>query len=96
MPKINGEPNYSNINTRMQLLYGNAASLPTTLGGGQHGHLGIIMTPKLYTTLANTRYESPLDPGITLLMRLDLRRKSARRTSLFINMKREYSTIIKR
>ena len=49
----------------MQLLYGNAASLPTTLGGGQHGHIGIIMTPQLYTTLANTPYYSPPDPGIT-------------------------------
>ena len=65
MPKIDGEPDYGNINTMMQLLYGNAASLPTTLGGGQHGHIGIIMTPQLYTTLANTPYESPNDPGIT-------------------------------
>ena len=47
------------------VLYGNAASLPTTLGGGQHGHIGIIMTPQLYTTLENTPYYSPPDPGIT-------------------------------
>ena len=65
MPKIDGEPDYGNINMMMQLLYGNAASLPTTLGGGQHGHIGIIMTPQLYTTLANTPYESPNYPGIT-------------------------------
>ena len=49
----------------MQLLYGNAASLPTMLGGGKHGHIGIIMTPRLYTTLANTPYDSPPNPGIT-------------------------------
>ena len=65
MPNIDGEPNYGNINTMMQLLYGNAASLPTTLVGGQHGHIGIIMTPQLYTTLANTPYKSSPDPGIT-------------------------------
>ena len=65
MPKIDGEPDYSSINTMMQLLYGNAASIPTTLGGGQHGHICIIMTPQLYTTLANTPYESPSDTGIT-------------------------------
>ena len=64
MPKIDGEPDYGNINMMMQLLYGNAASLPTTLGGGQHGHIGIIMTQQLYTTLANTPYKSPPDPGI--------------------------------
>ena len=65
MPKIDGEPDYGNINTMMQLLYDNAASLPSTLGGGQHGHIGIIMTPQLYTTLANTPYKSPTHPGIT-------------------------------
>ena len=64
MPKIDGETNYSNINTMMQLLYGNAAPILTTLGGGKHGHIGITMTPQLYTTLANMHYESPPDPGI--------------------------------
>ena len=66
MPKIDGEPNYRNINTMMQLLYDKAASLLSPLGGGQHGHIGIIMTPKLYTTLANTTYKIPTHPGITL------------------------------
>ena len=65
MPKIDRETDYRNINTMVQLLYGNAASLPTTLGGGQHGHIGIVMTPQFYTTLANTPYESPNDPVIT-------------------------------
>ena len=65
MPKIDREPDYGNKHTTMQLLYGNAASLPTTLGGLQHGNIGIITTLQLYTTLENTSYESPLDPGIT-------------------------------
>ena len=64
MQKINREPDYNNINTMMKLLYGNAASLPKTLGGGQHVHIGIIMTPQLYTTLVNTPYDSPPDPSI--------------------------------
>ena len=65
MPKIDGEPDYGNINTMMWLLYVNAASLPTTLVGVQHGHIGIIVTPQLCATLANMPYESPPDPGIT-------------------------------
>ena len=65
MPKTDGEPDCGNINTMMQLLYGNAASILKTLGGGQHGHISIIMTLQLYTTLANTPYKSPPDPGIT-------------------------------
>ena len=56
MPKIDGEPDYEHINTMMQLLYGNTASLSTALGGGKHRHIGIIMTLQLYTTLANTPY----------------------------------------
>ena len=43
MPKINREPDYGNINTMMQLFYVHAASLPTALGGGKHGHTGIIV-----------------------------------------------------
>ena len=49
----------------VQFLYGNAASLPTTLGGDQHGHIGLITTHLLYTTLArNTAYTAPINPGI--------------------------------
>ena len=65
MPKSNGESDYSKISTMMQLMYGNAYFLPTMLGGGQHGNIGIIMTPQLYTTLANMPYDSPHDLGIT-------------------------------
>jgi hypothetical protein len=43
----------------VQLLYGNAASLSITLGGGQHGHIGLIMTLILYATLANMPGTTP-------------------------------------
>jgi hypothetical protein len=35
---ISGEPDYASISSMVQLMYRNAASLPTTLGGGQHVH----------------------------------------------------------
>ena len=61
---ISGEPDYASINTMVQFIYGNSASLPTTLGGGQHGHIGLIITHLLYTTLAPTNaYTAPIDPG---------------------------------
>jgi hypothetical protein len=63
IPTISGEPDYASISNMVQLMYGNAASLPTSLGGGQHGHVGLIMTPILYATLSDTNYESPEDPG---------------------------------
>jgi hypothetical protein len=54
IPTILGEPNYVSISNMVQLMYGNTALLPTTLGGGQHDHVGLIMTPILYPTLSNT------------------------------------------
>jgi hypothetical protein len=45
------------------LLYSNAATLTTALGGGHHGHIGIIMPAALYTTLSAIPYNEPNDPG---------------------------------
>jgi hypothetical protein len=63
LPIIDGEPDYASISTMVQLLYGNAATLKTTLGGGRNGHIGIIMPAELYATLSVTPYNSPPDPG---------------------------------
>jgi hypothetical protein len=63
LPIIDGEPDYTSINTMVQLLYSNVATLTTALGGGQHGHIGIIMPAALYTTLSATPYNEPNDPG---------------------------------
>jgi hypothetical protein len=52
----------------VQTLYGNAASLTTTLGGGAHGHIGLIMTDTLYATLTATPYVTPIDPGVIPLI----------------------------
>ena len=64
LPIIQGAPDYETISSMMQALYGNAASLSTTSGGGTHGHIGLIMTPALYLTLTITPFVSPPDPGI--------------------------------
>jgi hypothetical protein len=63
LPVITGEPDYALVNDMMQDLYTNAASLPTTLGGGQHGHIGIVMSPILYATISAVPYNQPVDPG---------------------------------
>jgi hypothetical protein len=69
IPTITGEPDYDAINQMVHTLYGNAASLATTLGGGAHGHIGNIMTPPLYATLTATPYELPIDPGALPIIR---------------------------
>jgi hypothetical protein len=63
LPIITGEPDYATIGQIIQTLYGNAASLPTTIGGGAHGHIGLVMTTVLYATLTPTAYTVPDDPG---------------------------------
>ena len=47
LPKITGEPEYGTTNRIVQEIYGNLNMLPTTLGSGQHVHMGFIMSPEL-------------------------------------------------
>ena len=63
LPRINGEPTYDSITAVKTELYANAAVIPTTLGGGQLGHLGLVMPPALYETLSETPFIIPADPG---------------------------------
>jgi len=42
----------------------NASSVPSTLGGGLFGHLGLIVSDKMYATLANSLpWVMPNNPG---------------------------------
>jgi hypothetical protein len=44
--KIQGIPNYYTLNTLRQALYCNTHSFASTLGGGNHGYLGALMSPQ--------------------------------------------------
>ena len=63
LPTIQGEPTYASINDLMQIMYANAASVPTTLGGGSHGHIGLVMKASLYATLSPAPFLVPPAPG---------------------------------
>eukprot|EP00957_Ditylum_brightwellii_P097728 7442409-Ditylum_brightwellii.AAC.1 len=43
LPIINRQPMYADINKMSKMLYANAAKVPTMLGGGNKGHIGLIM-----------------------------------------------------
>ena len=45
-----------------QELYANAELVKTTLGGGLHGHLGLLMPAPVYSTLSRTPYNLPDTP----------------------------------
>ena len=45
LTKIHGEPTYFQLKELKNELKSNATSVTTDLGGGGHGHLGLVLTP---------------------------------------------------
>jgi hypothetical protein len=61
--KIEGQPNYDDLRALRETLYRNAASVPSTRGGGAHGHLGMLMEPATYATLVpGHAFDAPVPP----------------------------------
>ena len=56
---IIGEPTYTTLKTLKDLLKANAVSVPTTLGGRNHGYLGLILSPATYATISPTAFIKP-------------------------------------
>ncbi len=59
---IHGEPTYESLRVIQNQLKANARSIHTTLGGGQHGHLGLVLTPAQYALLSPHPYVRPHRP----------------------------------
>lgn len=60
--KIQGEPSYDDIRQLRMVIYQNAASIHSNLGGGLHGHLGMVMDDNTYATLTNQPWVDPPEP----------------------------------
>ena len=54
---ITSEPNYALLKNLKDQLKANAASIPTTLGGGNHSYLSLILSPSTYVTIATTPFQ---------------------------------------
>ena len=64
LTKIHGKPTYPTLQTLYTELKANAGSVPTTLGGGLHGHLGLLLPATSYATLQPTiAWVTPPNPG---------------------------------
>ena len=64
LTKIHGLPTYESLTTLSTELKANASSVPSTLGGGLYGHLGLILSPARYATLAGSvPWVAPGNPG---------------------------------
>ena len=61
---IRDRPNFKNLIQLKNELKTNAGSIRTPLGGGAHGHLGLILSPEEYETIAGTTpFVKPPNPG---------------------------------
>ena len=64
LTKVNGPPSYESIKHLHDEVKANAASVPTTLGGGLYGHLGMLLSDLKYNVLPNaTPWVTPGHPG---------------------------------
>eukprot|EP00957_Ditylum_brightwellii_P173668 13222469-Ditylum_brightwellii.AAC.1 len=64
IPKIQGKLTYSSIKALQKILMVNAASVATTLGGGNHGHLALVMNTARYLALSGgAPFVPPQNPG---------------------------------
>ena len=59
------EPSTATLITLWNEVKANAQAVHSTLGGGEHGHLGLVCSPEIYATLVpdNTPYIKPQNPG---------------------------------
>ena len=64
LDKIHGRPNIDNICKLLKQVKRNAQRVPTTLGGGQLGYLGLVLTPTVYNALPRAAaFTRPPNPG---------------------------------
>jgi hypothetical protein len=49
--KIHGQPTSHDLTILEKEIIAILANIPTTLGGGNHGHAGIIMEPAMYVEM---------------------------------------------
>ena len=61
--KIHGQPTNKDLTILEKELIAILANIPTTLGGGNHGHAGILMDPARYLLTAGVPFVNPANPG---------------------------------
>jgi hypothetical protein len=63
--KIHGQPTSHDITILEKEIIAILANIPTSLGGGNHGHVGVIMNPMEYNTMTGgINFVNLVNPGI--------------------------------
>jgi hypothetical protein len=60
---ITGKPTNTSLQLLQRQLYTNARSVTSTRGGGNNGHLAILMPDAAYNARADAPFEIPVHPG---------------------------------
>jgi hypothetical protein len=66
VPKVTGEPTFEDLKVIRRLLNTNAMIVSSYVGGGRHGHLGIIMMNEEYFAIAANVFMVTDTPGASL------------------------------
>ena len=61
--KIEGEPNFETLTRLYDEIKRCAQNVPSNLGGGNYGHLGLVVTATDYQLVSITAFIRPLNPG---------------------------------
>jgi hypothetical protein len=66
LTKVHGQPTYESLQNPSAEIKANASSVPSTIGGGLYGHLGLILSDLRYATCsihAASRRNRPANQG---------------------------------
>lgn len=64
LTRIQGEPTFVILETIQREIRANAKAIHSTLGGGTHGHLGLVMTAAAYAHISEIPFIQPVHPGL--------------------------------
>ena len=67
LTKIHGEPTFDSIKTLHNELKTNSQTVPSNLGGGTHGHLGLVLNHQQYALLSDASFITPPHPGTLVI-----------------------------
>ena len=67
LPKIIIQPTFEKLQAIKKFLKANATSGHSDLGGGQFGHLGLVLDDTTYYDLTGSHYVRPVHPSILLI-----------------------------
>ena len=63
LTRIHGEPTFSALKLLTREVKANAMAVHSTLGGGAHGHIGLVLSPAQYANLSPTQFARPAFPA---------------------------------